>query len=133
MNGPGDLVGVEVIGIKIEIAIDAGEFQVGAGGLEGHAFADAGELDALLEFAVELGSAFDVGDGDFVEPAVDVDVAGDLFDFGGTFFEIQLYVAGDIFHGDIAMLGVDLYFSVAAGDADITPARSDLQRHLAGN
>ena len=56
VNGTGDLVGVEVIGIEIEIAIDAGELQVGAGRLEGDVFADAGELDALLEFAVELSS-----------------------------------------------------------------------------
>ena len=57
VHGAGDLVGVEVVGIQIEIAIDAGELQVGAGRFEGDAFADAGKLDALLEFAVELGGA----------------------------------------------------------------------------
>ncbi len=94
-------------------------------------FADAGEFDALLEFAFELGGALDVGDGNFVQAAVDVDVAGDLLDLGGTFFEIQSYVAGDVFDGNVAVLVVDLDFAVAAGDGDIAAARSDLQRHLA--
>ncbi len=35
VQGAGDLVGVEVVGIEIEIAIDAGEFEVGAGRFEG--------------------------------------------------------------------------------------------------
>src|ERR1700685_724326 len=93
VEGTGDLVGVEVIGIEIEIAIDAGELQVGAGRLEGDAFADAGEFDALLEFAFELSSALDVGNGDLVKTAANVDVAGDLFDLGGAFFESQFDVA----------------------------------------
>ena len=62
-----------------------------------------------------------------------MDVTGDLFDFGGTFFEIQLYVAGDVFHGDVAVLVVDLDFAVAAGDGDLASTRSYLQRHLAGD
>jgi len=44
--------------------------------------------------------------------AVDVDIARDLLDFGGAFFEIQLYVAVDIFHRNVAVLAGDLDFSV---------------------
>ncbi len=53
----------------------------------------------------------------------DVDVAGNLFDLGGTFFQIEFYVAGDIFDGDIAVLVVDLDFAVASGDGDIARRR----------
>src|SRR5580658_3534316 len=120
VEGTGDLVGVEVIGVKIEIAIDAREVQVGAGRLEGDVLADTGELDALLEFAFELRSTLDVGDGNFVEPAADVDVAGNLLDLGGTFFEIEFYVADDAFHRNFAAARDDMQLHLARdGDIEI--------------
>ena len=60
-------------------------------------------------------------------------VAGDLFDLGGTFIESQLDVAGDVFHGNIAVLVGNLDVPVATGDGDIAAAGNDLQRHFPGD
>jgi len=59
-----------------------------------------------------------------------VDIARDLLDFGGAFFEIQLYVAVDIFHRNVAVLAGDLDFSVAAGDGYIALAPNDVEFHF---
>ena len=62
-----------------------------------------------------------------------MNVAGDLLDLGGTFFQIQFYVAVDVFHGNIAVLGGNLNFSVATSDGDIALAAGDVHFHFAGD
>jgi hypothetical protein len=54
MNRTGDFIRVQVVGVEIQLAVDARELHVGAGRLEGNIFGDAGELNALFEFAVQL-------------------------------------------------------------------------------
>ena len=78
-------------------------------------FAMRASFTLSWKFAVELHGALYVGDRDFIDPAFDVDVAGDLLDFDRAFFLADFDVAVYIFDVGVGMLSGDVDVAVAAG------------------
>src|SRR5579863_4069363 len=52
-----DFLGMKIVGIQAQVAVDLGELHVGARRLESDALADMRQFHALLELAVELDGA----------------------------------------------------------------------------
>ena len=110
--GPERLAAGEVgVGADLDLAIEAGELEVGAAGVEFDCIADALEVGVAEELAVEVDGAVDVGEGDVAAMAGERDVAGDAVGGEGSAAVID---AG----GDGAGDGAEFDVSVVCGDSD---------------
>src|SRR5215471_15291408 len=116
---------MQLVGIEVKRASDAGQLHIRARGLERHRLSDSLQLDAFLKFAIELNRAFDVGYRNFIQTPVNMHVTRDLLDLQRALFLADFDVGVDVVDRSIRMLAGNVDIAAAAADIDVPAARVD--------
>src|SRR5262245_26962636 len=82
-------------------------------------FADARKLQVAVVSGVEVQGPVHVRNISVVNAAIDLDIPGHFF-HRHVAAEMQVGIALDLFHGCVAVIGVQIYIAITAGDGDVS-------------
>ena len=125
--GTGKVAAPNLVAGNLDVAGHGSNLHVGARSLEGHGLGDLAEANVVVEIAIQMYRSGNLIDGDVVDMAVHVHIAGDLGSAQRTFLQTDLSRTRNVAEFDIAILQSDLDVGLAFRDGHIAALAGDIE------